>query len=90
MGIELLWKLIEDEAEAISTYYDFLGSDFAQTAEAAPIVETVRAIIADECDHLNALKFLCESVTREKPAGDMTETAHVALSEYRERIKLIK
>jgi|GEM_PF-5996853 len=90
MGIEILWKLIEDETEAISAYYLFLESPFAQTVEAAPIVETVRAIIADERDHLNALKYLCDALTREKPATDMTEAAHAALSDYRERGKLIK
>ena len=90
MGIEFLWKLIEDEADAISKYAAFLDSDFARSVEAEPIAATIRAIISDERDHLNALKYLHDAMTKEKAVTDMSDFARAALTEYRDRNKLIK
>jgi len=81
-----IWELIQDESEAISKYYKFLESDSSKTTEASPFVKVIEKIISDERDHLEALKFLYDSLTKAKPATDMKEYAAGQLMAYRDRM----
>lgn len=85
-----IWRLIQDEGEAIAQYYAFLEEDFAQAAEAEPFVEVIRQIISEERDHLAALQYLYQAITKNKPQTDTTEAAHAIFADFRERNKLIK
>jgi rubrerythrin len=87
---DILWSLIQDEAEAITRYYRFLESDFAKTAEAEPFVSVVLRIVSEERDHLDALKYLYDTTAKTKAATDVTEAAKQAMADYREQNKLIK
>lgn len=86
----VIWGLVRDEADAIEKYYKFLKSDFAKTEEAEPFVQIIENIIRDERDHLEALKFLLDKTTKDKPVTDITELANRVLFEFREKNRLIK
>ena len=85
-----IWELIQDESAAIQQYYSLLESDFAQTVEAEPFIEVIKQIISDERDHLAALQYLYQAITKNKPQTDTTEAAHAIFADFRERNKLIK
>lgn len=85
-----IWRLIQLEAEGIAGYLDFLESDFAMREEAEPLTTTIRRIVDNKRDHLEALNHLYNSMTKNKPVASMTEFARQALVDYRERSKLIK
>jgi rubrerythrin len=80
---EQLWSLIMDEAEAIKGYYDVLSK--AADADMEPIRETINLIIADERDHLEALKFLYSTITKNKIVTDALDYAKEAQKEYKNR-----
>lgn len=85
-----LWGLIQAKAEAIAGYYKFLESDYAKTAEAEPLVATVHRIIGEDRDHLCALKYLYDTVTKDKAATTMIDFALAEYKAYQEKNKLIK
>lgn len=88
--MDKLWALIQDEAEAIKGYLDWLEGDFAQSNEAQPFVMLVRQIIADERDHMDALTFLYNSKCKEKPATESVETAKKALAEWKDAQRVVR
>ncbi len=81
---------MQDEAEAISKYYEFMDSDFAKTAEAEPFIKVFEKIINDKRDHHEALNYLIDVSAKDKHTSATTELGKVALAEYKERNKLIK
>lgn len=85
-----LWALIQDEAEAVKGYLEWLEGDFANSNAGAPFVTLIRQIIADERDHMDALTFLYNSKCKEKPASDSLETAKKALADWKDAQRVVR
>jgi rubrerythrin len=88
--VDELWKLIQDEADAVAKYYAFLESDYAKQEKTVPVAQVIDKIIRDEIDHLNALKYLFDKMSRLKASTDMSDFAAQAIEKYREARMLIK
>ncbi len=86
-----IWALIQDEAQAISGYLDALEElRESEKPEAMYFRMLIESLIADERDHLEALKYLYDHFGRSKPATDSTEKAKEYYTEYQDTKKIIK
>lgn len=92
--MDRLWRLIENKAQAIAVYSEYLDGfvacDSTGKPEEDPVAATIQHIIGDERDHLKALLNLHDSMTKNKAATGTTEFVRQALADFRERSKLIK
>lgn len=84
-----LWNLIRDEAEAVQGYYDVLEK-VEDNPEMIAVRDTLRMIISDERDHLDALNYLYSTISKNKPATDALDFAKQCVKEQVDLKKLLK
>jgi rubrerythrin len=82
-----LWRLIQDEAEAIAGYYEFLESDFVKEGPGEAARGVIQMVISDERDHLEALKYVYTALTDNKKVTDALDLAKTEMFEFKNRKK---